>query len=113
MVVRTKSGRLGMMGLHVGDGNVQRLFPPDVPTVELQLDHLRIVCDLAPQFWDGDPEIHDHRLGAWLESKRNAGKLTSKHAAVAMIPAGEHAFRLQPVGVREAGNTRYAVGFCA
>ena len=31
MVVKAKSGRLGMTGLHVGDGNVQRLFPPDVP----------------------------------------------------------------------------------
>ncbi len=65
---------------HIGDGNVQRLFPPDVLNVELELDHLRIVCTLEPEFWEGEPEIHDERLVAWLESKRMSGKLASKPA---------------------------------
>ena len=111
MVVKAKSGRLGTTGLHVGDGNVQRLFPPDVPAVELELDHLRIVCTLKPEFWDGDPEIHDERLIAWLESKRDAGKLASRPAPVALIPAGEHSFRLQPIDHSEERGTSYAVGF--
>jgi hypothetical protein len=111
MVIRNGSGRLGMTGLHVGDGNVQRLFPPDVPAVELELDHLRIVCTLKPEFWDGDPEIHDERLIAWLEAKRDAGKLASRPAPVAMIPSGEHSFRLQPIDHNEKRRTSYAVGF--
>ncbi len=111
MVVRTDSRRLGMTGLHVGNGNVQRLFPPNVPIVELELDHLRIVCTLNPEFWDGDPEIHDERLSAWLESKRLSGKLASRPSPLALIPAGDHAFRLQPLDHNEELRTRYAVGF--
>jgi hypothetical protein len=113
MVVQTKSRRLGMTGLHIGDGNVQRLFPPDVPAVELELDHLRIVCTLGPEFWDGEPEIHDERLVSWLESKRMNGKLASTPAPVVMIPAGEHAFRLMPIDHTEVGSSKYPVGFSA
>jgi len=113
MVISVKGKRLGMTGLHVGDGNVQRLFPPDVPAVELELDHLRIVCTLEPEFWEGDPEIHDERLIAWLESKRVAGKLASPPAPLAFIPAGEHTFRLQPIDHNEERRTRYAIGFSA
>lgn len=102
-----------MTGLHVGDGNVQRLFPPDVPIVELELDHLRIVCTLKPEFWDGEPEIRDERLVAWLESKQRNGKLSSNPAPVAMIPSGEHAFRLLPIERKEVRTTKYPVGFSA
>src|SRR5580704_16544474 len=111
MVVRTKSRGLGMTGLHVGDGNVQRLFPPDVPIVELELDHLRIVCTLNPEFWEGEPEIPDDRLVAWLESKQRNGKLAPSPAPVVMIPSGEHAFRLLPIEPREIRTTKYPVGF--
>ena len=113
MVVRAKSGRLGKTGLHIDYGDVQRLFPSDVPTVELELDHLRIVCTLKPEFWDGDPEIDDERLVSWLESKRATGKLASKPAPVAMIPAGQHAFRLQPIGPGDTRLARFPVGYCA
>jgi hypothetical protein len=113
MVMQKKGGRLGVTGLHVGDGNVQRLFPPDVPIVELELDHLRIVCTLGPEFWTGQPEIHDERLDSWLESKRINGKLAASPSPVAMIPAGEHAFRLQPIQHNEVRVTKFAVGFSA
>jgi hypothetical protein len=113
MVVSVKNGRRGVTGLHVGDGNVQRLFPPDVPTVELELDHLRIVCTLSPEFWDGEPEIHDDRLVSWLESKRMNGKLASVPAPVVMIPSGDHAFRLLPIQHNEIRSTKYPVGFSA
>jgi len=113
MVVNVKNGRRGMTGLHVGDGNVQRLFPPDVPTVELELDHLRIVCTLGPEFWEGEPQIHDDRLVSWLESKRMNGKLASVPAPVAMIPAGDHAFKLLPIQHNEIRSTKHPVGFSA
>jgi hypothetical protein len=102
-----------MTGLHIEDGDVQRLFPTDMPVVELELDHLRIVCTLEPGFWEGEAEIHDERLVSWLESKRMSGKLASSPAPVAMIPAGDHAFRLQPIGHQEVRTTQYAVGFSA
>ena len=113
MVVREKSGRLGMTGLHVGDGNGQQFFPPDVPMIELELDHLRIMCTLGPEFWEGEPEIRDDRLVSWLESKRVNGKLAPKPAPLVMIPAGDHAFRLLPIDDREVRTTKYPVGFCA
>jgi len=113
MVVKAKPEMRRMTGLHVGDTNVQALFPPDVSYVELELDHLRIVCNLQPEFWDGDSEIHDERLVSWLESKRMNGKLAEKPAPMAMIPAGDHAFRLQPLRAHEVRTSEYAVGFCA
>ncbi len=113
MVVQKQSRRQGLTGLHVGNGNVQQLFPPDVPVVELELDHLRIVCTLHPQFWDGDPEIHDDRLVSWLESKRMTGKLGSTPAPLEMIPSGDHAFRLKPIQPKEVQGSKYPVSFSA
>ncbi|MFC5861636.1 hypothetical protein ACFPT7_04980 [Acidicapsa dinghuensis] len=111
MVVQVANQRRRTTGLHVGDGNVQRFFPPEVPVVELELDHLRIVCNLKPEFWAGEPEIDDERLVCWLESKRMSGKLASKPAPLALMPAGEHAFRLIPIGHNEVRTTPYPVGF--
>ena len=102
-----------MTGLHVGNGNVQQLFPPDMPHVEFELDHLRIVCTLQPEFWQGKPEIHDERLVAWLESKRINGKLAARPAPVALVPTGEHVFKLLPLKDSELRTTTYAVSFSA
>jgi|SRR5271165_2038956 len=113
MVVQKQNRRHGMKGLHVGNGNVQRLFPPDVPIVELELDHLRIVCSLGPEFWEGEPEIQDERLVSWLESKELSGKLAARPAPVVMIPTGEHAFQLKPIEPREVRTSKYPVGFSA
>jgi hypothetical protein len=97
MVVQTQDrqpARSGI-GLHIGKVNVQQYFPPDVTDVELELDHLCIVCPLEPSFWQDQPEIHDFRLSSWLESKRSTGKLAANPAPVAMIPCGHRAYRLQ------------------
>ena len=98
MVVQTldkHSGHAGLIGLHVGSSNVLQYFPRDVDLVELELDHLCIVCPLEPSFWEDRPEIHDLRLSSWLESKRGSGKLAANSAPVAMIPSGLRSFRLQ------------------
>ncbi|HZB88686.1 MAG TPA: hypothetical protein VE291_08530 [Terracidiphilus sp.] len=95
MVVKTQSKGHGMTGLNVGSSNVQRYFAQDVPFVELQLDHLNIQCDLAPEFWQDHPEIYDPRLCAWLESKHLNPHAGRGPAALAMIPAGKNAFRLR------------------
>jgi hypothetical protein len=104
MVVLTKdrhSGYVGAVGLHVGSENAQQYFPRDLTLVELELDHLRIVCQLEPSFWQDQPEIHDQRLSSWLELKRNSGKLASQDAPVAMIPCGKYTFRLQIISKDE------------
>jgi hypothetical protein len=100
MVVKTRSNGLGVTGLHVGKDNVQRFFPKHIAVIELQLDHLQIQCRLNPEFWRGDPEIHDPRLCAWLESKHMHGKKDRTPVPLALIPAGDNVFRLTSVPLK-------------
>ncbi len=97
MVVKTQSKGREYIGLQVGANNVRRYFPRDMAVVELQLDHLEIQCGLTPDFWDGQAEIHDARLCAWLESKNFHEKLGQTPMALAMIPSGKNCFRLRPI----------------
>lgn len=101
MVVRAQSKGRGLCGLHVGTDNVRRYFPKNVSSIELQLDHLTIQCGLAPDFWQGQPEIYDPRLCAWLENKHMHGSRGRTAVPLAMIPAGKNAFRLQPFAADE------------
>jgi hypothetical protein len=97
MVVKAQSKGQGLSGILVGSDNVRRYFPKGVSTIELELDHLRIQCGLAPDFWQGQPEIYDPRLCAWLETKHMHASRNRTPVPLAMIPAGKNAFRLQPV----------------
>jgi hypothetical protein len=97
----------GIVGLQVGSADVQRYLsqtPPriDPLTIELELDHLRIVCELEPtSLPDSDHpqvmEIYDDRLSSWLKSKRDSGKMAMDHALLDMIPNGKQSFRLIPL----------------
>jgi hypothetical protein len=97
MVVKTHSKGRGLTGLLVGSTNVRRYFPKDISVIELQLDHLNIQCGLTPDFWDGEPEIYDPRLCAWLEAKNLRPQPTQPAVPLAMIPAGNNSFRLRRV----------------
>jgi hypothetical protein len=97
MVVKAQSKGRGLSGLLVGTDNVRRYFPREVSSIELQLDHLSIQCGLAPDFWQGQPEIYDPRLCAWLETKHMHSSRNRHEVTLAMVPAGKNAFRLQPV----------------
>lgn len=99
MVVKTHSKCRGVTGLNVGESNVRRYFPQQVPAIDLQLDHLKIQCGLNPNFWQGQPEIFDPRLCAWLETKHLHSKPDRAPIPLAMIPAGENTFRLQSVSL--------------
>src|ERR1700692_281571 len=95
MVVTTKDNGREVLGLRVGAANVRRYFPRTMGAVELLLGDLRIQCNLTPDFWNGQPEIHDPRVGAWLNhnvSRKRAGR---KPVAVEMEQAGANAFTLQ------------------
>jgi len=72
-----------------------------VATIELQIDHLRIACGLTPHFWLDQPEIHDPRLCAWLESKNRDGNGKGHRSPVsmAMIPTGKDSFILSPASL--------------
>ena len=96
MVVKTQSKGRGVTGLHVGMNNVRRYFPKGTRDIELQLGHLTIQCGLKPNFWDGEPEIYDPRLCAWLESKHLHGNRSRTPVPLAMIPDGNNRFQLRP-----------------
>ncbi len=95
MVVTSQCIGRRVTGLYVGASNVRRYFRMGITEIELQLDHLRIECGLAPNFWRDQPEIHDPRLCLWLESKHRNG---NGHATIpmAMIPSGKNSFILSP-----------------
>lgn len=106
MVVKTQSNGRNLTGLNVGASNVRRYFPRDVAVIELQLDHLQIQCGLKPDFWQDQPEIRDPRLCAWLESKNFHNRPDQDPIPMAMIPAGNNSFKLQPVSVGGQARTR-------
>lgn len=93
MVVTSQSVGCRVTGLYIGANNVRRYFRKRVAEIELQIDHLRIQCGLAPAFWIDRPEIHDPRLCLWLESKQHNGK-GSKPFPLDMIPSGNNSFVL-------------------
>ena len=95
MVVKTQSKGRGLTGLHVGAMNVRRYFPRDISVIELELDHLQIQCGLDPGFWHDEPEIHDPRLCAWLESKNFHTRPDRTPVPLVMIPSGANCFKLQ------------------
>ncbi len=97
MVVKTQLKGHAYTGVEVGAGNVRRYFSRDTAVVELHLDHLLIQCDLAPDFWEGQAEIHDSRLSLWLESKNFHGHPGDAPIPLALIPSGKNCFRLQPI----------------
>jgi hypothetical protein len=104
MVVMTQSKGRGVTGLNVGTNNVQRYFPKGISSIELQLDHLQIQCNLKPDFWKGRPEIYDPRLGAWLEAKHFHPKPGRPPVPLALIPSGKNSYRLRPVSVQKVEN---------
>ena len=98
MVVKTQYEGFRISGLYVGVNNVRRYFSKRSPVVELQLDHLQIQCGLTAGFWKGQPEIHDHRLCEWLESKRFHEKPCSTPVLLALIPFGKNSFKVASLG---------------
>jgi hypothetical protein len=108
MVVKTQSRGYGVTGLDVGTGNVARYFAPGTHSIELQLDHLQIECELSPEFWQGHPEIYDPRLCAWLESKHFCGLPGHAPIALSLIPAGKNAFRVGPGPANGNGKAKFA-----
>jgi hypothetical protein len=112
MLVETRSMAHNVIGLYVGIDNVRRYFPESVSEIELHLGHLQIQCGLTPDFWRGEPEILDHRLSSWLETKHLHCKSDRTPVSLAMIPTGtgKSTFRLRPVSVNELGKDKLGHG---
>jgi len=98
MVVKTQCKGREFIGVEIGAGNVRRYFPRDANEIELRLDHLLIQLGLNADFWQGQTQICDPRLCAWLESKNFHGRPGDAPIPLALIPSGKNCFRLQPLG---------------
>ena len=106
MVVISRCKGHRITGLFVGEDNVKRYFPRRVTEIELQLDHLRIGCELDPEFWQDHPEICDPRLCLWLESKRLNAKEQFSPVPLSMIPTGKNSFIVGPVSLSSTSTAR-------
>ena len=95
MFVTSQSNGNRVTGLYVGASNVRRYFRRHVESIELQIDHLRIACGLTAHFWQDQPEIHDPRLCAWLESKHLNPVAGREPVPLDLIPEGKNSFRLR------------------
>jgi hypothetical protein len=93
MIVRAQGTNGRIAALHVGIGNVLRYFSQHSSTIELELDHLRIRCELPPEFWTSKPEICDRRLCAWIEAKRHGS--AGPTIPLNMQPRGNNLFQLK------------------
>jgi hypothetical protein len=113
MVVRPQCKGREVTGLRVGAYNVKRYFPKSIAVIELELDHLRIECGLSPDFWNGQPEIRDPRLCAWLESKQFHSRASNCPILLAMTPSGERSFKLGPASLKKTAKDRPATGVSA
>lgn len=78
MIVTMQNKGHSITGLRIGNANVRRYFPSDTRAIDIEIDHLRIRCDLQVRFWLDRPEITDPRLCAWLEEKLFWPKLSGK-----------------------------------
>jgi len=95
MVVQIQRSGRSVTGLHIGSGNVRRYFPKSNQSVDLELGHLLIRCNLQPGFWLNEPQISDPRLSAWLEAKEPEGKTRSGRLQMSLIPVKGESFRLE------------------
>ena len=93
MIVTMQNKGHSITGLCIGNANVRRYFPSNIRAIEIEIDHLRIRCDLQGRFWHDRPEITDRRLCAWLEEKFSWPK-TSEEVVVELEGSGDR-YRLK------------------
>lgn len=97
MVVRTECKGRRVTGLYIGARNARRNFPRGAEAIEFELGHLRIGCDLGPEFWHDQPRICDSRLCEWLQHKLYHERRYMTPLPVALVQAGRNAYKLRPV----------------
>src|SRR5262249_44559196 len=89
MIVRMQNKGHSVTGLRIGISDARRYFPGGTKAIDLELDDIRIRCDLKASFWHGKPEIDDRRLCAWLEAKFLGQRLPSSPVPVEMVRTGD------------------------
>ena len=97
MIVTMQHKGRSITGLTIGRSNAHRYFPFGTRSIDLELDHLRIRCELGPEFWHDHPEISDPRLCTWLEGKLFWKETPANGTALMLERSGEcYRLRLLP-----------------
>lgn len=96
MLALAKHERRDGMILLIHADDLSASFPGHWTHIELELDHLRILCALNATFRSERPEIRDLRLSCWLRAKRGAGKLDASDGWLNMVSVYDGVFRLTP-----------------
>ena len=94
MRVKMRSDGHAITGIQIPVSDAHRLFPGGLQSIDLQLDHLRIRCDLLDKFWLDEMEISDPRLAAWLQEKFYWQKDRKNLESIEMVEDGD-SYRLQ------------------
>ena len=79
----------------MGMSDARSFFPPGLKSLDLELDHLRIRCNLRADKWLDRAEISDPRLTAWLNEKYYWQKLPRTLVSVELVKSGNYSYRLQ------------------
>ncbi len=108
MMVKMQNQGHSITGIRMERADAQSFFPSDLKTVEIELDHLQIRCDLKAKFWLDQPEISDPRLSAWLEEKFYWRKLPNTPVSVEMVRTGDH-YRIQIPAGDPSGNPGFGL----
>ena len=89
MIVSMQNKGHSVTGIRIEISDACRFIPGGTRTIDLELDDLRIRCDLKASFWRGKPEISDRRLCEWLEAKFLGQKLPPSPVPVEMVRTGD------------------------
>lgn len=96
MIASLQNHGHSIAGIRIGISDAKQHFPEGAECVDLELDHLRIRCELHTDLWGNRAEISDPRLRAWLEEKFYWQKLPTFPVSVELIRSGE-SYRLHVV----------------
>lgn len=94
MRVKLQQSGTTVTGLHIGSANVRQFFPASLNQIYIEIEHLRICCDLEADFWRTRPSICDARLNSWLSAKTHL-KPEGSEIALDLAPICDDAFRLR------------------
>lgn len=94
MIVKVLNNCRSITGIRIEASDARLCFPPGSRSIELELDHLRIQCELQVAFPQDRTEICDPRLCEWLDEQFFGLKPPKAPVCLEMVKAGS-AYRLQ------------------
>jgi hypothetical protein len=109
MLVSMQSDGHSITGIRMGMSDARRFFPQGLRSVDLELDHLRIQCDVRATESLDRAEISDPRLTAWLNEKLYWQKLPRTPVSAELVKSGKCAYRLKLTPSSETHNPGFGL----